>query len=129
MEYVWQDKKRWCFFGLPWTFTKYSMTEEKFLIDSGFLKKKQEEIRLYRILDLSLSRGLGQRIFGLGTITCNTADKTSPILVIKNIKHAEDVKEQISDLVERERDRKRVSSREFMVGHDMGEEDDDMDYN
>ena len=129
MEYVWQDKKRWCLFGLPWTFTRYSMTEEKMLIDSGFLKKRQEEIRLYRILDMSLSRGLGQRMFGLGTITCNTADKTCPILVIKNIKHAEDVKEQISDLVEKERDRKRVSSREFMVGHDMDENEDYDDYN
>ena len=128
MEFVWQDKKRWCLFGLPWTFTKYSMTEEKMLIDSGFLKKKQEEVRLYRILDMSLSRGLGQRIFGLGTITCNTADKTSPVLVIKNIKNSEEVKEQISDLVEKERDRKRVSSREFMVGHDMDDYDDDVDY-
>ena len=99
------------------------------LIDSGFLKKRQEEIRLYRILDMSLSRGLGQRMFGLGTITCNTADKTCPILVIKNIKHVEDVKEQISDLVEKERDRKRVSSREFMVGHDMDENEDYDDYN
>lgn len=125
MVFVWQERKRWLFFGLPFTFTKYSLSEEKLLVDSGFLKKKQDEIRLYRILDMTLTRGLGQRIFGLGTITCNTADKTSPILVIKNIKNSADVKEQISSLVEAERTRKRVASREFMEGHDMHEGDDD----
>ncbi len=125
METVWTDKKRWGFLGLPWTFTRYTLTEEKFLVDSGFFSKKQDEIRLYRILDLSLRRGFGQRMFGLGTITCVTADKTCPNLVIKNIKNSQDVKEQLSELVEVERERKRVSSREFISSHDVDEDDDD----
>ena len=128
MDVVWTDKKRWGFFGLPWTFTRYTLTQEKFLVDSGFLSKKEDEIRLYRILDLSLKRGFGQRIFGLGTITCVTADKTCPTLVIKNIKKSQEVKEQLSELVEAERERKRVSSREFISSHEADYDDDDDDY-
>lgn len=125
MEVVWSDRKRWGFLGLPWTFTKYTLTDEKFLIDSGFFSKKEDEIRLYRILDISLRRGFGQRMFGLGTITCVTADKTCPTLLIKNIKKSQDVKEQLSELVEKERERKRVSSREFISSHDVEDDDDD----
>lgn len=113
MKKVWTDKKRWLFFGLPWTFTRYTLTEEKFLVDSGFLSKQQEEIRLYRILDISLKRSFLQRISGLGTIVCQTSDKTSPILEIKNIKNSTNVKELLSDIIEKERINKRVSSREF----------------
>ena len=40
---VWQDRKR-TLFGLPWSFTKYSLTEEKLLVETGFLNKKEEEI-------------------------------------------------------------------------------------
>lgn len=118
-EYVWKDRKR-TVFGLPLSFTVYKLTEEKLFIESGFLSKKEEEVRLYRIMDLTLNRPLGQRIFGLGTIHCCTADKSTPEFDIKKIKNSRDVKNMLSDMVEAERQAKRVSSREFM--------DDDFDH-
>ena len=122
-DIVWKDRKR-IFCGLPWTFTRYSLTAEKLLVDTGFLSRSEEEVRLYRILDVTLKRGLVQRIFGLDTIHCCTADKTAPELDIKNIKQPVSVKELLSGLIEEERTRKRVSGREFMAGDDL---DDDMD--
>lgn len=118
-EYVWKDRKR-TIFGLPLSFTVYKLTEEKLFIESGFLSKKEEEVRLYRVMDLTLNRPLGQRIFGLGTIHCCTADKSTPEFDIKKIKNSRDVKNMLSDMVEAERQAKRVSSREFM--------DDDFDH-
>ena len=118
---LWNDRKR-IIFGLPWTFTKYKLTEEKLIIQTGFFNIKQEEIRLYRILDITLNRKFGQRIFGLGTIHCCSADKSTPEFDIKNIKKSEAVKELLSDNVEQERQRKRVSGREYMHS-----DDDDMD--
>lgn len=56
-----ERKRIWC--GLPWTFTIYSFDTERFYIKSGFLNQRQDEVRLYRILDLSVTRTLGQRIF------------------------------------------------------------------
>lgn len=112
-DVVWKDRKR-IIFGLPWTFTRYSLTQEKLVIDTGFLSRKEDEIRLYRILDITLQRPLHQRIWGLGTIRLNTADKSSPELEIKRIKNAKKVKEMLSDMVERERNEKRIAAREFM---------------
>ncbi len=126
MEVLWSDRKRWLLFGLPWTFTRYSCKAEKFLVESGVLSTKEEEIRLYRIMDLTLERSFWQRIFGLGTIVCDTVDKSTPKLVIKNVKNAREVKELISEAVEAERVKKRVSSREFMSSADDDEEDDEL---
>ena len=126
MSVLWQGRKRLLFFGLPWTFTKYMFTEEKFTVDSGLLTSKQDEIRLYRIVDISLTRTLVQKMFGLGTITCNTSDKTSPILDIKNIKDSQVVKEMLSEAVEKERMNKRVSSREYMNLDDIDEDMEEM---
>ena len=116
-DIIWTDRKR-IIFGLPWTFTKYILTKEKLLVETGILNKDQEEIRLYRIMDMTLKRSLWQRLFGLGTIHCCTADKSSPELDIQWIPDSENVKELLSDLVEAERMEKRVSSREFFSDSD-----------
>ena len=125
-ELLFQQRKRnWC--GLPWSFTVYSFDAERLFIKTGVLNIKEDEIRLYRILDLSLKKSFGQRIFGLGTITIDSSDKTMKCFEIKNIKNAKEVKEQLSQLVEEERQRKRISGREFMTEHDHDGYADDYD--
>lgn len=118
---LWKDRKR-TLFGLPLSFTKYKLTEEKLIVQTGFFNIKQEEVRLYRIIDVTLNRSFGQRIWGLGTIHCCSADKSTPEFDIKNIKSSEKIKELLSDKVENQRTKKRVTSREYMIA-----EDDDMD--
>jgi len=121
LEYVWKDRKR-TIFGLPLSFTVYRLTEEKLLIQQGFFNLKEEEVRLYRIMDITLKRSLGQRIFNLGTIHCCSADKTTPEFDIKSIKNPVQVKEMFSRMIEEERDKKKVSGREYM---DHSEEEDE----
>ena len=127
-EYIWQDRKR-TIFGLPWSFTVYRLVKDKLLIETGFLSKKQEEIRLYRIMDLTLHRPIGQRLWGLGTIHCCTADKSTPDFDILKIKDSERVKNLISDMVEQQREEKRISAREFMVDHEHDEYAEEADEN
>ena len=122
---VWKDRKR-TLFGLPWSFTKYSLSDDRLFISTGFLSTKEDEVRLYRIMDISLKRTLGQRIFGLGTIKCCSADKTLGDFEIKNIKKSKDVKELLSEMVENERNRKKDTSREF-IDHEDSEFDDGHD--
>lgn len=121
-EIIWKDRKR-IFFGLPWTFTKYSLSEDRLFISTGFFSVKEDEVRLYRIMDVSLERKLWQRMCGLGTIKCCSADKTMEDFEIKNIKKSREVKEMLSNMVEDERTKKKVSSREFM-DHERDEFDD-----
>jgi len=124
MEILWKDRKR-IIFGLPWSFTVYKLTKEKLIVETGFLNKKEEEVRLYRIMDLTLRRPLGQRIWGIGTIHCCTADKSTPEFEIKRIKDSRNVKEMLSDLIEQQREEKRISGREFMTDFDGDGFDDD----
>lgn len=121
-EIIWKDRKR-IFFGLPWTFTKYSLSEDRLFISTGFFSVKEDEVRLYRIMDVSLERKLWQRMCGLGTIKCCSADKTMGDFEIRNIKKSREVKEMLSNMVEDERTKKKVSSREFM-DHERDEFDD-----
>ena len=118
-KYIWQDKKR-PIFGLPLSFTKYTLTEDKILIDSGLLSISQEEIRLYRIMDVTVKCSFLQRIFNVGTIHCCSADKSTPEFDIIDVKNPIKVKDLISQYVENERDRKKISSREFMDFDDDG---------
>lgn len=111
---VWSDRKRWLLFGLPWTFTKYSLTKEKLLIDTGFFTTKTDEVRLYRINDLSLSRNLFQKMGNMGTISVSSYDKTMGNFQIINIKNPQSVKDKLSSMVEDERTKKRVYSRELL---------------
>lgn len=124
MEYLWNDRKR-TLFGLPLSFTKYMLTEDRLFIEEGFLNKKEDEVRLYRIMDLSLKRSFGQRIFGVGTIHCCSADKSMGDFDIVSVKHPREVKEQLSELVEAQRDTKRVTNREYMNDDDHDDFDDD----
>lgn len=95
---LWKDRKR--ILGMPITFTKYSMSNDRIFYETGLLSTKLEEILLYRVKDISLSISLGQKIFRVGTVTLKSSDQTLPELVIKNIKHPRMVKEIIHQQVE-----------------------------
>lgn len=122
VDVVWKDRKR-IIFGLPWTFTKYGLSEDRIFIETGFFNLTENEVRLYRIMDVSLERKLWQRMFGLGTITCHSSDKSMGVFKIYNIKKPSEVKELISSYVEEERTRKKVTSKEFIMNDDSDEDD------
>ena len=118
-EILWNDRKR-TLFGLPLSFTKYSLTEDKLIIERGIFNRIEEEIRLYRILDFTLRRSLRERIFRLGTIHCCSADKSTPEFDIARIKDSQKVKNIISDAVEKSRAKNKVISREYIDDEHSG---------
>lgn len=115
-KYVWKDRRRTAI-GLPWTFDRYRLTGEKLLIITGFFNIKEEEIMLYRVTDQELTKKLGQRIFGMGTLTVKSSDHTMPIAVLKNIKRPNQVKDLITELSNKEKLAKRVNSSEMLGLH------------
>ena len=125
LKILWKDRKR-PIFGLPLSFTKYTLLEDKLLIDTGLLSTKQEEIKLYRIMDLTLKRSIWQKMFGVGTIHCCSADKTTSEFDIVDVKKPFEVKEKISTMAEEQRDKKRVTGREIFADSDDDELDDDI---
>lgn len=126
MNKLWQDRKR-TIFGLPLSFTKYSLDEERLYIDTGFFTTVSDEVRLYRIMDVSLTRTLRQKIFGIGDIRVHSSDKTLRDFIIKSVKHPKDVKELLSNKVEIQRDKKKVINREMMFDDNEFEDDEETD--
>ena len=122
IEYLWKDRKR--FLGMPLSFTRYALSEDRLFLSVGFWSIKDEEILLYRIRDISSSRSLWQRLFGVGTVTVTSSDKTTPTIVLKNIKRPIEVKELLHTQVEEMKLRRRVRVGEIMTA---GMEDDDSD--
>ncbi|MBR5094408.1 MAG: PH domain-containing protein [Oscillospiraceae bacterium] len=120
---VWSDRKR-TIFGLPWSFTRYILTDEKLLIIKGVFKQTEDEIRLYRILDVSLKRSLFERFDRVGTIHCCSSDKTSGEFDIRRVKKSREVKELISDMVEKQRIARGVTLREEMTPNLMDSDHD-----
>lgn len=107
-DILWKDRKRILFLGLPWSFTRYSVSKDRFFISKGFFSVKDDEVRLYRIMDISLERSFMQRLVGVGTIKVCSGDKTMGDFEIKNIK--------------------RVVNRENMIdGHDHSDGQADID--
>ena len=98
IEFLWKDRKR--HLGLPLSFTRYSLSEDRLFYERGLLNLKADEVLLYRVQDLELTMTLGQRIFGVGTVCVHSSDKSIPHLDLKNVKNPREVKELIHRSVE-----------------------------
>lgn len=113
---LWHDRKR--YFGLPWSFTRYALSEDRLFLRRGFLNIKQDEIVLYRVRDLRVTQNLWQRIFGVGTIHVVSTDKSVPTLDIKNVKQPFEVKELIHSTVEELKIKRRMRVGEMSMDLD-----------
>lgn len=117
IEYLWKDRRR--VLGLPITFTRYFLSEDRLFCEKGLLNLKADEVLLYRVQDLELTMTLGQRIFGVGTVCVHSSDKSIPHLELKNVKRPREVKELIHRSVEGAKDRRRMRATE-LLGKDGG---------
>lgn len=114
-----ERKRTW--FGAPWTFTVYRCDEDVLFIETGILSKREDEVRLYRILDIAYKATFLQRLFGIGSIDLHTSDKTLGDFTLVNVKAAKEIKNILSNAVEESRQKNRVSTREFMSDVEDGD--------
>ncbi len=124
VETIWKDRKR--FLGMPLSFTRYSLSEDRLFLQKGFLNIQFEEIVLYRVSDISLKMTLGQRIFGVGSVIVHSSDKTTPHFELKNIKRPLEVKELIHKQVEEMKIQRRVRVGELIGDGEAGDDPCDM---
>ncbi len=117
-----KERKRWLFFGLPFTFTKYTLTTKSLQLKKGLFTTTDEDLLLFRVMDVTVKRTLLQKMVGIGTMSIKSSDKTTPNLEVRNIKNIQVFKDTLDERVEKERLRMR-----FRTGELMGEFDQDMD--
>lgn len=110
---LWTDKKR-TFLGLPWSFTRYILTEKKLITRKGFFTVVEDEVELYRIMDKSLKRTLGQRMFGLGTVIINCRDVDTPTKDILSIKRPREFMDLLEQHIDIQRDKYNIRGRDII---------------
>ena len=115
-ELIWKDRKR--YFGLPWSFTRYSLIKNgekwfKVFSDIGLLYTAVEEVNVYRIQDISLHQSLFDKIFGTGTVILYSNDERQQELRLKHIASPYRVRDMFSNYMEAERTKRNVRVSEF----------------
>ena len=118
---IWHDRKR--ILGMPITFTRYALSKDRLFIRRGWLNIHQDEVILYRVRDLCVKMNLWQRIFGVGTVTITSTDKSVPVLTLKNIRQPFEVKELIHENVEKMKIERRMRIGEMSMDFDDGDMD------
>lgn len=124
-DIAYRERKRWVFFGLPFTFTVYTIKDDMITIDQGFFKKVENDCYMYKVQDVEHTASFAERIFGLGTITCFAGDTTHPKLILQHIKNSKTIKNYILDASEAARMRRRTLNT-LNIGAE-GLDDTDMD--
>ena len=115
---LWTDKKR--ILGLPWSFTRYTLTEDALTVTRGLLTVHESQLLLFRVRDISRRQTLGQRMFGVGTVILDSSDADTPHLHIEKVKDHQRVMRLITQQVDRERQRNGVRVGEYSAEHRPG---------
>lgn len=124
---MYEERKRWLFLGLPFTFTKYYINEDLLTVREGFFKTIENDCYMYKIQDVQHTATLVEKLFGLGTVVCFTGDTTHPNLVLKHIKHSREIKSYILEESENARIRRRTVNM-LDIGSGEMEDIDDADF-
>lgn len=120
---VYKERKRILFFGLPWTFTKYTIKEDMLTVDTGLFTVEENDCYMYKVQDVKLTATLWERMFGLGTITCYTGDVTNKELQLVHIKHAREIKDYLLKASEEARIRRRTVNMQNISADELDELD------
>lgn len=120
-DYIkYKERKRWLFFGLPFTFTVYTIKvddddadgvnrPDMLTIDKGFFKTEEDDCYLYKITDVKLTRTIFERLVGLGTVTCYVGgDATDNTIELKHIKNSQVIKDYLLSASEKARMKRRT---------------------
>jgi uncharacterized membrane protein YdbT with pleckstrin-like domain len=65
--------------------TRYRITSQRVVVETGLLNKRLEQIDLYRIHDYTVERPLGQRLLGTGNLVLSTQDRSTPALKLSGL--------------------------------------------
>lgn len=130
-DYIWTDKKR-TIFGLPISFTRYFLTEKKFITRKGFFTIEEDEFDLYRVIDKKLVLPFGERLFGCGTVVINVKDADTPVKEVKSIKAPRKLMQLLDEQVEKMRDDYSIRGKDMIQGeppHGCEHHHDEDDFN
>lgn len=111
-----------CFFQCIWCMIKlrathYTVTNQRVRVDRGLLSKDIQEIELFRVKDTSAHQTLFLRIFGLGNVRIVSGDATNPLIFLRAIPRAMELREKLRQEVFALRQKFGVRELDIMQGN------------
>ena len=101
----------WATFALQLAYRKlavrYQLTSQRFIHESGLLKRRTDRIEVIDIDDVAVEQGMVERMLGVGSIKIISSDRTHPELWMRGIDDVKRVATLIDDVRRKER-RKRA---------------------
>jgi uncharacterized membrane protein YdbT with pleckstrin-like domain len=95
---------------------RYDLCSDRLIVRRGIFIKSLDEIELYRVKDIRLDFSLINQWARIGTITATSSDEStrSEPLVLRHVENAQDRREQMRNLVEAARQKRRVREIDMM---------------
>ena len=81
----------------------YQITSERIRISTGLLTRRTSELELYRVRDYTVVEPFWLRLIGRGNLIVETADRTTPHVVIRAVPGVNALKDQVRAHTERMR--------------------------
>jgi membrane protein YdbS with pleckstrin-like domain len=85
---------------------RYRLTSQRFIHETGILRRVTDRIEVIDIDDITFEQGLLERLVGVGTIRITSSDKTHPELSLPGIDNVKEVSEKMDDTRRSERRRR-----------------------
>jgi membrane protein YdbS with pleckstrin-like domain len=101
----------WAAFALQLAYrklaVKYQLTSQRFIHESGLVKRRTDRIEVIDIDDVAVEQGIVERMLGVGSIKIISSDRTHPELWMRGIDDVKRIATLIDDVRRKER-RKRA---------------------
>lgn len=91
---------------------RYKLTNQRLMLEFGFIGKTTEEIELYRVTDVGVKQHPLERITQMGDIYIASGDASTPTKYLHNVPDPQRIKDLIREATRQERERRRVMLRE-----------------
>lgn len=75
--------------------TRYTITDQRLLIESGLFSKSVDEIDMRLIDDTLFQQGFIHRLLGIGNVTVMSSDKNTPVFTLRGVRDPRQVRELI----------------------------------
>ena len=85
---------------------KYRLTSQRFIHESGLLKRVTDRIEVIDIDDVSFEQRIVERFLGVGSIKVTSSDRSHPELWLRGIENVKEVAGVIDDIRRKERRRR-----------------------
>jgi uncharacterized membrane protein YdbT with pleckstrin-like domain len=100
----------WAIFGLVLLYrrmtVRYRLTTFRFFHETGLLSRTRNRVEVIDINDVTLSQGLIERLFDVGTIHVQSSDVTHPNLHLVGIENVREITDLIDNTRRAERQRR-----------------------